>query len=313
MNTYYIILTLVLVLLLIIIPIIIYFTINRKNYSLLFYTKSYPNSNLDSIAFWKRKSKALLFVSAKSEGSVHIYNAKNGKYMGKKIGFKRPNGLLVLNNILYVVDRDSKSVILFSIPDLKEIKSFGVGILQKPYGITGWSHNNKHIIYVTDNFNPGEPSKNRIHKWNIYLPNVKYLGTHGSVLFKTVESIACDKKNNRLLVADEDRSVKKITVLNLKTGVKISSPFDNFKFENDPEGIALLKMNGCGYWITTDQSKTSNKFYVFNRDNLKYKTTLKLKGVSNTDGIAVGKIGNNYTLYVVDNDKRIGAFKINNI
>ena len=85
-------------------------------------------------------------------------------------------------------------------------------------------------------------------------------------MFRKVETIACDKELNRLLVAEEETSKNKIVSLNLTDGSLESTPLDTFKFLYEPEGLALIPE--LDIWIATDQSDNDNRFYIFDRMNL---------------------------------------------
>ena len=295
-----------------------------KTLSEEFHTYKTPQSNIDSIAFWKSKDEYMshIYVTGKEDGAVHIYNAKNGDFIGfvKKNGsgldeFQRPNGILALEDILYVVERDAHKISVFSLPELTFKGSIGFNELQYPYGITGFvdSIDKSHKIYVTDNPNAGLPKANRIKHWKInYNENVRieYLGQFGNQMFSKVETIACDKEYNRLLIAEEDIGQNKIVSLKLNDGSLELTPLDKFKFLYEPEGLALIPE--LNIWIATDQSEDDNRFYIFDRKNLSLVDTISLNGVTNTDGIAVGKIDKNWFLYAVDDDRRIGSFNLSN-
>ena len=288
-----------------------------------FHTYKAPQSNIDSIAFWKNKDESMshIYVTGKEDGAVHIYDAANGNFLGfvKKDGiglgeFQRPNGILVLQDVLYVVERDNHKVSVFSLPELIFQGSIGFNELQYPYGITGFvdSIDKSHKIFVTDNPNAGIPQENRIKHWKVTYNEtvqIKYLGIFGNQMFRKVETIACDKEYNRLLVAEEDIGQNKIVSLNLHDGSLESTPLDTFKFLYEPEGLALIPE--LDIWIATDQSEDDNRFYIFDRMNLTLLDTIGLNGVTNTDGIAVGKIGEDWFLYAVDDDRRVGSFNLN--
>ena len=49
-----------------------------------FHTYKAPQSNIDSIAFWKNKDESMshIYVTGKEDGAVHIYDAANGNFLG---------------------------------------------------------------------------------------------------------------------------------------------------------------------------------------------------------------------------------------
>jgi len=201
------------------------------------------------------------------------------------------------------------------LPELTFESSIGFNELQYPYGIAGFtdSIDKSHKIFVTDNPNAGLPQKDRIKHWKINYNEdiqIEYLGLFGNEMFRKVETIACDKEYNRLLVAEEDIDQNKIVSLNLNDATLESTPLNKFKFLYEPEGLALIPE--LDIWIATDQSEDDNRFYIFDRKNLSLVDTISLNGVTNTDGIAVGKIDKNWFLYAVDDDRRIGSFNLSN-
>ena len=126
-----------------------------------------------------------------------------------------------------------------------------------------------------------------------------------------MESIQADKHYQTLLVAEEMKEHHKVMALDLMTGEVIKENLGNFDRGNDPEGIALVvNKNNNGYWICTEQSKTDNRFHLYDRKTLEYMTTMYLDNVSYTDGIATAYMHGKWFLYAVDNDARIVAFEL---
>ena len=64
------------------------------------------------------------------------------------------------------------------------------------------------------------------------------------------------------------------------------------------------------YWICTEQSKTDNRFHLYDRQTLERISTMYLEDVSYTDGITTAYMHGNWYLYAVDNDKRVVAFQL---
>jgi hypothetical protein len=69
--------------------------------------------------------------------------------------------------------------------------------------------------------------------------------------------------------------------------------FGEKKFRKDAEGIIIytctsdgLTDNGSGFIVVSDQIGTQTEFEFFDRESWRFLGTLKIKGVSNTDGIA---------------------------
>lgn len=52
--------------------------------------------------------------------------------------FERLNGIFVLGDLLFVVERDAAKVSVLRLPSLEMLGSFGADELKKPYGL--WLH-----------------------------------------------------------------------------------------------------------------------------------------------------------------------------
>ena len=132
-----------------------------------------------------------------------------------------------------------------------------------------------------------------------------------------VESIAVDSYHGRILVADEIDYEKNVKIYDMNgrfTGTKIGAGV----FDHEPEGIAIYECpEGRGYYVMTDQHKKENRFYVFDRVQMKLLGTFMGKEVSNTDGItltqkAFGKFFMG-AFYAVHADGSVGAFSLSKI
>ena len=100
-------------------------------------------------------------------------------------------------------------------------------------------------------------------------------------------------------------------VLDLMTGEVLKEDLGDFNRGNDPEGIALvINKDHQGYWICTEQSKTDNRFHLYDRKTLENFATMYLDNVSYTDGIATAYMHGKWFLYAVDNDARVAAFEL---
>ena len=103
----------------------------------------------------------------------------------------------------------------------------------------------------------------------------------------------------------------KVMALDLMTGEVKKEDLGNFNRGDDPEGIALvINKDNNGYWICTEQSKTDNRFHLYDRESLNHFATMYLKDVSYTDGITTAYMHGKWFLYAVDNDARIVAFEL---
>ena len=281
----------------------------------MFVTESLTDAGMDSIGFLMRKH--VIVVTVKDKNELHVYNAMNGKL---KKSIKRenafPNGITTINDqFVLVTERDNKQVAVFN-SSMEFLGSFGNNELRSPYGITFYKQDNSsYKVLVTDSYEYNNPREDRILTWDFSIENESFNVSKASVLgnptLYQVESIQADKHYNTLLVAEEMEEHHKVMVLDLMTGEVIKEDLGDFNRGNDPEGIALvINKNHEGYWICTEQSKTDNRFHLYDRKTLENFATMYLDNVSYTDGIATAYMHGKWFLYAVDNDARVAAFEL---
>ena len=281
----------------------------------MFATESIADAGIDSIGFLMRKH--VIVVTVKDKNELHVYDAMNGKF---KKSIKRenayPNGITTINDqFVLVTERDNKQVAVFN-SSMDFLGTFGNNELRSPYGITFYKQeNNSYKVLVTDSYEYNNPREDRILSWDFTIESGEFSVGPATVLGNStlyqVESIQADKHYQTLLVAEEMEEHHKVMVLDLMTGKVIKEDLGNFDRGNDPEGIALVvNKNNNGYWICTEQSKTDNRFHLYDRKSLEYINTLYLDNVSYTDGIATAYMHGKWFLYAVDNDTRVVAFEL---
>ena len=281
----------------------------------MFVTESVADAGMDSIGFLMRKH--VIVVTVKDKNELHVYGAMNGKF---KKSIKRenayPNGITTINDqFVLVTERDNKQVAVFD-SSMNFLGTFGNNELRSPYGITFYKHDDKsYKVLVTDSYEYNNPRKDRILSWDFTIEDggfsVGPASILGSPTLYQVESIQADKHFRTLLVAEEMQEHHKIMALDLTSGEVLKEDLGNFNRGNDPEGIALVaNPDNSGYWICTEQSKTDNRFHLYDRKTLEYKTTMYLDNVSYTDGIATAYMHGKWFLYAVDNDARVVAFEL---
>ena len=281
----------------------------------MFVTESVADAGMDSIGFLMRKH--VIVVTVKDKNELHVYGAMNGKF---KKSIKRedayPNGITTINDqFVLVTERDNKQVAVFN-SSMEFLGTFGNDELRSPYGITFYKQeNNSYKVLVTDSYEYNNPREDRILSWDFTIESGEFSVGPATVLgnptLYQVESIQADKHYQTLLVAEEMKEHHKVMALDLMTGEVIKEDLGNFDRGNDPEGIALvIDKDNNGYWICTEQSKTDNRFHLYDRKTLEYKTTMYLDNVSYTDGIATAYMHGKWYLYAVDNDARVVAFEL---
>ena len=281
----------------------------------IFVTESLTDAGMDSIGFLMRKH--VIVVTVKDKNELHVYNAMNGEL---KKSIKRenafPNGITTINDqFVLVTERDNKQVAVFN-SSMEFLGSFGNNELRSPYGITFYKQDNSsYKVLVTDSYEYNNPREDRILTWDFSIENESFNVSKASVLgnptLYQVESIQADKHYNTLLVAEEMEEHHKVMVLDLMTGEVLKEDLGDFNRGNDPEGIALvINKDHQGYWICTEQSKTDNRFHLYDRKTLENFATMYLDNVSYTDGIATAYMHGKWFLYAVDNDARVAAFEL---
>jgi myo-inositol-hexaphosphate 3-phosphohydrolase len=252
--------------------------------------------NVDTIEFWKApdSTETLMFVSAKGNHLVEVWKYP---FEGNELtplthstfNNGQVNGLVVdqETDLLYVSIGDpSSTVSVFSLPDLVFQMNFnkpGVDYQSEPNLTLLNLPNGDKNIYVSADF-------------PVYIHN----GVTGDFIDeftpeKGLETLAADDFYQRIYIPDE----------NGRTGVYVYNPdgtiytnngsnhFGEDVFDADAEGIFIYKcpLNnpvdiGEGFIVVSDQRSSQTEFEFFDRITWEHLGTLKISGVSNTDGIA---------------------------
>jgi 3-phytase len=294
---------------------------------------------VDSVAVWLNQDvQSWLLATAKASHTVLVYNAENGELLrefgkhGTNLGdFNRPNGIAVVDNYVFIVERDNHRVQILSLPSFQPIGTFGSEILKKPYGIAVYSTGDAGVmVYITDNYETSDENNpplaelsERVHHFRLILGSDKFEVYHiqsfgdtkGMGALKVVESIAVDPENNVLLIADESELNVKIYSLN---GQFLEKTMGEGYFKYEPEGIALIRTGeSSGYWLIADQDEKDNRFLIFDRQNFRFISAFSCPEIQNTDGITIEQkpFGsfNNGVFFAVHNDGGVGAIKLQNV
>jgi len=249
-------------------------------------------SDVDSIAFWEAPdpTNTLLFVTAKANDLLEVWKYP---FQGNELPSVRfstnVNGVVVDQETdrLYVSDR---KVSVFSLPDLQLLDEFGQGII-------GVGENNLDIlkqvngqtfIYVSDN-----------HSVHRFVADAwDHLGSFAP-LVTSIETVLADDFYQMILVPEEQGPLGSPGVyayhpdgaLFMRNGTNRLG--NNGEFDSDEEGILLYTFptdgkgdNGAGFYVVSDQRIDQTDFEFFDRETWSHLGTLRLAGVSNTDGIA---------------------------
>lgn len=301
-----------------------------------------PQDELDSLATWTSEDgRTLLIATAKSTHRLVVFDADTGKRLrevgseGKALGeFRRPNGIAVYGDMVFVVERDNHRVQVLSLPGFTPLGSFGDKELRSPYGIwLGETEPGELEVYVTDSFMYGKKFDEvpplaeldqRVRRYRVQFDQAGRLRAHYAGSFgdttpdaalRMVESIAGDPDNDRLLIADEDRrhesTLREYSFSGKYTGNSL--PQDSFAAE--AEGVALWTCGDRdGYWIAVDQLAPLTIFHLFDRTTLEPRGSFEGETTAHTDGVALHAATTmtfpSGALFAVHDDKSVTAFDL---
>lgn len=311
----------------------------------IFCTDDYPEANFDSVAAWNKEKNILwLVATAKESHQLFVFDGLTGE-MIKKIGgpgdrpgqFQRPNGIFIINDLVFVVERDNKRCQVLRLPDFSPVGSFGEKTLEKPYGIyvLPSEQNFSYQVFITDDFDADEkqapPLSQRGKRFSVIIGDnsvtaslIQFFGdAKGPGAIDKTESLWADPATNRLLIADESKKNIKIYTLDTCgfTGKVLGQNCFQDDPEDDPEGIALFSGNKTaeGMWIFAHQREHGRScFHLFDRQTLDYVSTFKGKRTANTDGVwletAVPDDNESESIfYAIHDDQGICAFAFGSV
>ncbi len=265
--------------------------------------------NVDSVATWHGPGEEhWLLATAKSTDALIAYDAVSGEKRsrygtsGDAAGqFSRPNGIFIIDDLVFVIERDNTRVQVLSLPAFESLGAFGTEDLIKPYG--GWVRGNgdrRYSVFVTDSYEtvdeqipPPEELDRRVVEYEVVISEselearlVRRFGaTHGDGVLTKVESLFGDPVHDRLLIADEHESRKNIKIYSMNGRFSGTLMGDGI-FQYEPEGIALYACGEReGIWFTTDQGKKQNLFHLFDRATLSHLASFAGRTTLNTDGV----------------------------
>lgn len=269
-----------------------------------------PADNIDSAAAWHAPDGSTwVIASAKASHRLVVYDGATGERLGafgrggKTAGeLDRPNGVFVIDNLLFVVERDNRRVQVFSLPAFDSLLAFGTEDLKNPYGLWVGQDDGGYVVHVTDSYQTthdtvpplseldGRVKRFRVERSGTTALSARLLDTYGDTspegALRVVESIWADPANDRVLIAEEDESWANEIKLYTLAGRYAGRNFGADALEDQAEGIALYTCtDGGGYWLTTAQGKTQTTFHLFDRNSLTHVGAFVGKHVANTDGV----------------------------
>lgn len=310
-----------------------------------FLTADTPAENIDSPASWiDDAGKAWLIATAKDTHRLAVYDGDSGTHVrdiggeGAELGqFNRPNGIAVLDDLLFVVERDNRRVQVLRLPAFSPVGEFGSDQLRSPYGL--WLHETAPDaleVYVTDSYMQGErfdvvpplaQLDQRVRRYGVELKpdggiEAKRLGAFGSTApegaLRMVESIAGDPARKRLLIADEYRPAPSNLRVYDFSGRYSGRSLPDGTFLGEAEGVALWPCrDDLGYWVAVDQQAPLTSFHLFDRDGLAASGSFHGRVTAQTDGIALHAAATarfpSGVLFAVHDDRAVVAFDLGDV
>ncbi len=248
--------------------------------------------DVDSIAFWEAPdpTNTLLLVTAKGNNLLEVWQCPFQGHELVPIRFaNNVNGIAVdqATDLVYVSDR---KVTVLSLPDLQTVDEFGQGII-------GAGENNLSILHHTGGRTLICVSED--HKVHRFVAETwEHLGFFEPAV-SSIETLQADDYYQMIVVPEEQGPAGRPGVHAyypdgapfLRNG---TNRFGNHgEFNSDEEGILLYTFptggksdNGAGFYVVSDQRSSQTDFEFFDRQTWSHLGTLRIEGVSNTDGIA---------------------------
>jgi 3-phytase len=294
--------------------------------------------DIDSLAFWSHPDGSpWLLVTQKDLGYILVLDATTGERLervgglGEELGqFNRPNGIAVVDDLVLVVERDSRRVQVLRLPGFEPLGTLGEDLLELPYGVAVDRQGDWYEVYVTDSYDSPDDApplpevassrvrhyRFRLHGTGLEAELVRSFGepTGDGALYR-VESIAIDRPLGRLYVVDE--SLQRLNLKAYSLDGKFLETFGDNRHYYEPEGVVLLacgpEEQREGYVVVADQTQPT-RFIVYDRQSLE-----SLGGftgepaIDNTDGIAFATVpdgpGTGAMLWVTHHDVQVVGYR----
>jgi len=298
-----------------------------------FVTIANAADNLDSPAVWHAPDGSVrVYVTAKSTDVLRVFDGSTGAALpsigsrGDAPGqFLRPNGISVIDDLLFVVERDGHRVQVFALPDARPLGRFGHDTLKKPYGLWVRAQGAKRYrVYVTDDWAPpgtadGAGAKHvRIFDLDVaggfaVTPTRDVGDASGAGRLRVVESIFGDVERGNLVIADEyEADGSRLKLFDLD-GRYAGRDIGVGQYRYQAEGFALYACaDGSGYWIGSDQSPTAQRYLVFDRASFDYVGAVRPAVANTTDGVWLDQRASARfpagAFYVSHSDNAVAAF-----
>jgi 3-phytase len=250
------------------------------------------NYDTDDPAIWINPtdpSKSLIIGTDKGgetgDGGLFVFDLK-GKLIDSVRPLRRPNNVDVAYNLMVngkrmdiavCTERLSKSIRVFSLPDLKPLDKGGIPVfeneidsLRDPMGIALYTNQADQKIYAIVGRKTGPTDGSYLWQYrldddgkgNVKGTLVRKFGLYSGK--KEIESIAVDNELGYVYHSDEKYGIHKSYAHPDSSNIELSL-FGQQDFTEDIEGISIYKFdNGTGYILVSDQQ--ANKFNVYPRE-----------------------------------------------
>lgn len=246
----------------------------------------------DDPAIWinpSDPSKSLIIGTDKGgetgDGGLFVFDLK-GKLIDSVRPLRRPNNVDVAYNLMVngkrvdiavCTERLSKSIRVFSLPDMKPLDKGGIPVfenevdsLRDPMGIALYTNPADQKIYAIVGRKTGPTDGSYLWQYrleddgkgNVKGTRVRKFGFYSGK--KEVESIAVDNELGYVYHSDEQHGIHKSYAHPDSSNVELAL-FGQQDFTEDIEGISIYKFeDGTGYILVSDQQ--ANKFNVYLRE-----------------------------------------------
>ncbi len=249
-------------------------------------TQQLPHDT-DDPAIWIHPTDAtksiIIGTDKDTDGGLYAFDL-NGKIIKKSIPLQRPNnvdigyGLMVNGEkvaIAVTTERETNSIRIFSLPDLKPIDNGGIPVfegeeMRGPMGIALYTRPSDHKIFAVVGRKNG-PSGSYLWQYeledagngNVGGKLVRKFGTYSGK--KEIEAIAVDNEFGTLFYCDEQFGIRKYNADPATKNDTELALFGQGDFKSDNEGIAIYKKSATeGYILVSNQQ--ANTFMVYPRE-----------------------------------------------
>jgi 3-phytase len=303
-----------------------------------FVSAASPDDMVDSAASWTdANGQRQVLVSGKNSDQLLAFDGASGELLrrygstGSEPGqFNYPNGIFIVDDLAFVVERDNRRVQVLRLPAFDPLGSFGESELRAPYGIWLRKLDQHYEVFVSDAFMlppdyqrvpPMEELAQRFKRYRVSLRaeglRSELIQTFGATdplgAIRVAESLWGDPAHDRLLIAEEHRPTGTRLRLYDLQGHSTGRDMGAAQYRAEAEGIALWTCDdGSGYWIGVDQFGDRTVFHLFDRQGLDHVGSFAGQHTANTDGIWLEQAPSAAfpagVLYAIHDDQALVAF-----